>query len=454
MALDIKGKRNIDMTKGDPYRLLISFALPLLLGDLFQQLYNMTDTWVIGNFATNDEYAAVGSCFHILLLIIKSFIGLASGAGIIIARKFGAGDKEGVRKGSCTAVVIALVCCVIFTVLGRVIGPLSLKIANVPEAVYGHARAYLDIIFSLVSAQVIYNMGAGILRAVGDSRKPFIFLVIASLINVVLDLYFVVVLHKGIRGVAWATAIAQCVAAVLTVIELLKTNTDVRIEKDRFEFDPALCKDMIKLGIPTAIQTAITAFSNVFIQSYINNLGVNFMNGYATYVKCEQFLFMAATSMGIASMTYVSQNVGAGDLERARAGVKASNVILFVYTGILGALMIGFAPQIAGFFNSNPEVVDHAVFALRLNTTVFMVQGLTQVYMGAIRGCGDTKTPLFLQISFNILFRQAGLFIVTNFIALTRLSVLCVQPVSWIILFIAITIAYRRCLIGKKPKER
>lgn len=446
-------KKNIDMTKGDPYRLLISFAMPLLLGDLFQQLYNMTDTWVIGNYATNDEYAAVGSCFPVLLLVIKSFVGLSSGVGIVIARKFGAGDREGVRKSSYTAICIALACCVIFTVLGKVAGPIALRISKVPENVVGHARAYLDIIFNLVSAQIIYNMGAGILRAVGDSRKPFIFLVIASVTNIVLDLYFVVVLGKGIRGVAWATAIAQCIAAVLIIIELFRTDTDVRIIKKHFGFDKTICKDMIKLGIPTAIQIAVTAISNVFVQSYVNKLGVNFMGGNATYVKCEQILFLAATSMGLASMTYVSQNVGAKDYQRARDGVRASNVMMITYTFVIGSLMMIFAPKIAGFFNSNPEVIDNSVFCLRMITPAFFFMGISQVLMGALRGCGDTKTPLYIQIGFNILFRQIALFLITTYIAHTRFTVVIVQPSSWIIMFLATSFAYSRCLIGKKDKQ-
>ncbi len=444
MALKNRMQKNIDMTKGNIYALLISFALPLLLGDLFQQLYNLADTWVIGNFATNDEYAAVGACSHILNLIIKTFIGLSSGAGIVIARHFGAGEQDKVKKASSTAMYIALICSVLFTIAGRVLGPMALRLSNVPDSVYHHAKSYLDIIFSLVAAQIIYNMGAGVLRAVGDSRKPFFFLVAASIVNVILDLFFVVALKMGIKGVAWATAIAQCVAAALTVIELFETNTDVALKKGELYFEKALSKEIVTLGIPTAVQMAITALSNVLIQSYINGLGVDFLSGYSTYTKCEQLLFMAANSMGVACMTFVSQNMGAMNIERSKTGVKSSIVIMASYTVVVTLFVVIFAPQISAFFNSETKVIEYSVMALRLATPLFVIQGTDQILMGALRGCGDTKTPLFMQVGFNVLFRQISIRIITKFIAYTPFSVCIVQPLSWIVLFCAMMVAYKR----------
>ncbi len=452
MALKNRVQRNIDMTHGSIYRLLITFALPLFLGDMFQQLYTMADTWVIGNFASNDEYAAVGACFHIFNLMIKTFIGLSSGAGIVIAKLYGAGDKERVRKGASTAIWIAIICSVLFTCFGNLIVPYALKASKVPEHICGYARTYLSILINLMFAQVVYNMGAGILRAVGDSRKPFLFLVIASVINVILDLYFVVVLGWGIKGVAWATAIAQCVAAVLIVIELLTTKLDVRIEKGSFEFDKAICKEMILLGIPTAIQMGITSISNVLIQSFVNGLGVNFLSGYSTYTKCEMILFMTANSMSIACMTFVSQNHGAGNIPRAKEGVKASAVITFVYMGVIGVIVLLFAPQITAFFNSEPEVIKYGTLALRLVTPFFFVQGANQIMMGALRGIGNTTMPMFMQIGFNVLFRQIAIRLVTNYIAYTPFSVLIIQPASWCVLLIAMTILSRNAIIFRKEQ--
>ncbi len=453
MAFKNRIQKNLDMTKGDIYRLLITFALPLLLGDMFQQLYNMTDTWVIGNYASNDEYAAVGACFYITNLVIKSFIGLSSGAGIIISKYFGEGNRDKVARGSATAVCIALVCSVLFTVLGRIVSPAALRLSNVPDEVFAYAKSYLDIIFNLVAAQVIYNMGAGILRSVGDSRKPFLYLVAAAVINVVLDLYFVIVLGMGIKGVAWATAIAQCVAAALTVIELFRTKLWVRLTKETFVWEGKTAVNMIRLGIPTALQMAITSLSNVFIQSYINGLGVDFLSGFSTFAKCEQILFMASNSLGVACMTFVSQNIGAGNIERARDGHKASVRILSIYTGTICLFLFIFARPVSAFFNDAPEVVRYSCLALRVVTPFFLIQGRNSVMMGALRGCGDTKTPLFMQVAFNVLFRQIAMYTVTNFISYTPLAVLIVHPASWIVLFIAMSIVYSRSVLGKKEAK-
>ena len=450
MALKNRVQKNIDMTKGDIYRLLIAFALPLFLGDLFQQLYNLTDTWVIGNYATNDEYAAVGTCFHIFNLLIKTFIGFSSGAGIVIARYFGADDKEKVRRGASTAIWIALVCSVFFTIFGWFIIPHALVWSKVPDSIRDYSTTYLRILISFITAQIIYNMGAGILRAVGDSRKPFFYLVAAAFINVVLDMYFVIVLGWGIKGVAWATAIAQCCAALLIIIELLTTKLDVRIGKGSFAFDGSICRSMVMLGIPTAIQMGITSISNVLIQSFVNGLGINFLSGYSTYSKCEQLLFMSATSMSIACMTFVSQNHGAGDLERARKGIKASLVILSSYVAVICLILVVFTPQIAAFFNSEPEVIKYSVMALRMVTPFFFVQCGCQTLMGAMRGIGNTKTPMFLQIGFNVLFRQIAIRLITKYIAYTPFTVLIVQPLSWIVLLCALLFAARKTVLFKK----
>lgn len=453
MSIVSRTRKNVDMRSGNIYSLLITFALPLLLGDLFQQLYNLTDTWVIGNFATNAEYSAVGACSPILKLIIKSFIGFSAGTQLVISRSYGQWNQERVKHGSSTAAVICIVSAVLLTIVGRVISPYALKITGVPPEIYNYAKDYLDIIFNLVSAQIIYNMGAGVLRSIGDSQKPFLFLVAASVINVILDLYFVIKLGWGIKGVAWATAIAQCVSAALVIIELFRTTLWVKIDIHDFKFDKDMAKEMIGLGVPTAIQMGITALSNVFVQSYVNGLGVDFLSAHSTYSKTENLLFLFANSIGIATMTFVSQNLGANQIERARQGVKASMVIIETITISLGALIILFARPIAIFFNDEPGVVKYATYALRFVTPFFLCQCLTQVFINAIRGCGDTKTPMFLQLTFNIGFRQLVLFLTKKFIAYTPESVLAAQPLSWMAVFFSLLIAYRRCAIGKNPKK-
>ena len=437
-------KKTLDMTKGNIYSLIIQFAIPLILGNLFQQLYNMTDTWVLGNYVGNEQYSAVGACSPIMLIVLNGMMGFSTGIGIVISRYFGAKDSEKLKKASQTAMIIAAFCAVFFTALGVGLSPEVLRLTKVPEESLNYAVTYLRIIFSCVTAQVVYNVGSAILRAVGDSRRPFLFLMTASLTNIVLDLLFVIAFHMGVEGVALATAIAQMLSALLTLRELLISKTDIRLELKTLLFDKQICRSMVTVGLPTGLQMSLNMVSNTFIQSYINALGTDFISGYATFHKVEELLFTTNNSIGSGCMTFVSQNLGAGNPKRAKEGVKASLVVQLVSSLVMVAIIVAFAPSIVAFFNAKPEVVKYGTMSLRIISSFFPLHGISAIMMYALRGAGNSRGPFICMLFCMIGVRLSYLHFATRLIGNFPQVVISAFPVGWTCMFIAILIMYLR----------
>jgi putative MATE family efflux protein len=442
--------KTLDMTKGNIYSLVIQFAIPLVLGNLFQELYNMTDTWVLGNYVGNAQYSAVGACAPITLIVLNGMVGFSTGVGIVISRFFGAREDEKLKRSSQTAMVIALFFAVFFTVLGVTLSPAVLKLTRVPEESLEYATTYLRIIFSFISAQVVYNIGSAILRAVGDSRKPFYFLMTASLTNIVLDLLFAIKFHLGVEGVAYATAIAQMLSAILTVIELIRTKAKVRLVLDGWLFDRDICRSMISVGLPTGLQMSLNMVGNTFIQSYINALGTDFLSGYTTYHKVQEVLFTTNNSIGSGCMTFVSQNLGANDAKRAKEGVRASLVIQLVSSLTMVAILLVFAPNIVAFFNSKEEVVRNGTLCIRIITSSFPIHGISAILMYALRGAGNTKGPFISMLVCTIGIRLTYLYLITRFVANTPVTVLLSFTVGWTANFLVILVMYLRTDFGSR----
>ena len=321
-----KGK-DVDMTQGNITRHIITFALPLLAGNVFQQMYNMVDTWVVGNYVSNEAFSAVGSVGPIVNMLIGFFMGLSSGAGVVISQYYGARREDKVRDTVHTAVTMTLILGALFTLLGLTITPLMLKLMKTPENVLPQSTAYLTIYFSGIIGLLLYNIGAGILRAVGDSQRPFYYLVVCAVMNTVLDLVFVLVFQMGVQGVALATVLSQCTSAVLVMMALLRSDNCIRLELQKLKLHWDMLKKIISVGIPAALQMAVTSFSNVFVQSYINHFGDNCMSGWTTYAKVDQLIFLPMQSIALASTTFVGQNLGCNQVERAKKGVAQALAI-------------------------------------------------------------------------------------------------------------------------------
>ena len=313
---------DVDMTEGSIVRHILTFALPLLVGNIFQQLYNMVDTWVVGNYVSNAAFSAVGSIGPIINLLIGFFLGLSSGAGVVISQYYGARNEDKVRETVHTAILMTLVMAALFTVTGVLMAPFMVDLMKAPADVRPEAITYLTIYFSGVAGLMVYNMGAGVLRAVGDSRRPFFFLCVSALLNTALDLLFVLRFGMGVAGVAWATVIAQCVSAVLVLITLLRADSCIRLIPRELRISWEMLKKIFKIGIPAALQMAVTSFSNVIVQSYINYFQTDVMAGWTAYGKIDQILFMPMQSIALASTTFVGQNLGRNQVDRAKRGVR------------------------------------------------------------------------------------------------------------------------------------
>ena len=436
-------RQDVDMTQGNITRHILMFALPLVLGNLFQQMYNLVDTYVVGQYATNEAYAAVGSVGVIVNIFIGLFSGFATGAGVVISQHFGAHDPEKVTKTVHTAAMTTLILCPIFTVLGLGLTPLMLQWNNTPANVLPESTTYLSIYFWGISGLLIYNMGSGILRAVGDSKRPFYYLVVCACMNAVLDVLFVAVLKMGVAGVALATALSQIVSAVLVVIQLLRTTSVVKLQPKALRLHLPFLRQIIRVGIPASLQMSVTAFSNVFVQSYINFFREDFMSAWTTYSKVDAILFLPMQSIGMAVSTFVGQNLGAGQVDRARKGVRTGLISCLLFTGLGMIPILIFAPGIVRILNDKPQVVEYGTLLLRVITPFFLVSCFSHLYSGALRGAGDSRAPMIIMLSTFVGARQLYLFIMSQ-VCNEVIPIALSYPVGWILCSAVTTIYYHK----------
>ena len=409
-------KKTRDMTQGTIWKHLLAFALPLMIGNLFQQLYNTVDSIVVGQFVSKQALAAVGSTTSIINMLVGFFSGVSVGAGVIISQRFGAKDPEGVHKAVHTTISLTLIIGLIGTVVGIVLAPIMLTLMKTPQDVFVEAKAYLQIYFGGISGLMLYNMGSGILRAVGDSRRPLYFLVFSSCVNIVLDLLFVLGFHMGVEGVAYATIIAQFSSAALIYFTLYRTHDVHRFQPKKLRIYPEMVRSIIRVGLPAGLQQALTSFSNVFVQGYINSFGTNCVAGWSCYHRIDQFILLPMQSISMASTTFVGQNIGHRDLERTEKGIRTAVMLSIVVTGILIGLVVIFCAPLIKIFNDDPGVVEYGVMFIRLISPFYLIICFNQIYAGALRGAGDAKAPMFIMLFSFVMFRQLYLAIGTQFI--------------------------------------
>lgn len=432
-----------NMTEGNIWMHLILFALPLLIGNLFQQLYNTVDSIVVGNFVSKTALAAVGSTDNIINTIIGFFSGLATGAGVVISHSFGSGDKKALHRAVHTTITLTFVLSIFFTIAGLLLAPLFLKLMATPEDVLPEASAYLRIYFAGVSGLMIYNMGSGILRAVGDSRRPLYILIVCAVTNIVLDLAFVVYLGAGVEGVAYATIISQWISAILVLVILTKEQSDYRLVWKDLRIDKRTTLSILRIGFPAGLQMAITAFSNVFVQSYINQFGSSCMAGWTTYGKLDKFCLLPIQSLGLSITTFVGQNLGAKKMERARKGTAYAVILSIGAALVLMMPVMATAPMLATLFTNDPEVIAYGVRFIRLMMPFYVAISFNQILGNALRGAGNSVVPMILMMSSFIVFRQIYLFAISH-IYNTITSVALGYPFGWILCSVLLLIYYMK----------
>ncbi len=421
-----------DMTAGSIPKQILLFSLPLMLGNIFQMLYNTVDVMVVGNYVSKQALAAVGSTTAIVNILVFFFNGFSVGAGVVISHYFGAGDDEKVHQTVETTITLTFVFCILFTLIGCLGVRPMLRFMSTPDDVFADATVYLTIYFMGLSGLLIYNMGSGILRAVGNTALPLLFLILTSVLNILLDLFFVLVLQSGIAGVAIATIISQMVSSVLILILLTRSREMYRLVWKDLHIDYPITKRIFTVGLPAGIQSVITAFSNVFVQSYVNSFGSSCMAGWSSYNKLDTFIMLPMQSMAMAATTFVSQNIGAQKEKRAARGTFITILMSVIVTGVIASLLFFFAEPAVGLFSKDPSVIEYGSLFLHANVFFMIANCVNHVLAGALRGRGDAKGPMIIMLLSFVAVRQLYLFIVTRFVANTPLLVGFGYPAGWI----------------------
>ena len=421
-----------NMTVGPIFRQLLFFSLPLMLGNAFQMLYNTVDSVIVGNFVSKQALAAIGSTTMIVNMMVFFFNGFSIGAGVTIARYFGARDMEKLHSAIETTMAATFLLSVVFSIAGVLLVHPMLRFMSTPEDVFADASLYLRIYIGGISGLLIYNMGSGILRAVGDSTRPLYFLILTSILNIILDLFFILVLKTGIAGAAIATILSQFASGALILVLLTRTRDIYRLSWKELRLDFPILKKIFGIGMPTAVQSVLTAFSNMFVQSYINFFGSDCMAGWSSYNKLDQFIMLPMQSMDMAATTFVSQNVGAGNEKRADRGTVAALILISGITGSIIALLILFAPSAVRLFSPDPAVIEYGVLFIRTNVAFLLFNCINHVLAGALRGRGDSRGPMVIMLSTFVLLRQIYLFLITRFYANTPRTVALGYPVGWV----------------------
>lgn len=393
------------MTEGNIFKQIVKFSIPLILGNLFQQLYNTVDSIIVGNYIGSDALAAVGSTGSLINLLLAFCVGASAGAGIVISQFYGAKDKDGMDVAVHTTIAISAIAGLVMTVVGVLFAPGLLRLMGTPSDILPASSLYLRIYFAGIFFSVVYNFAAGILNAVGNSAKALQYLMIAAGSNVVFDWLFVVVFHMGVEGVALATDIGQFLSFIFILRFMMKSQDMYRLELRKIRLDKKTSGKIIKVGIPTGIQNMMISFSNVVIQSSVNSFGAVLMAAFAAYVKIDGFNILPVLSFSMAATTFTGQNVGAGQYERVRRGMWTALAMGVGYTILSSAGILVFGRQIIGVFVNEAEVIELGCYILKFFCPFYFLLAIIHVLAGTVRGTGKTIPPMVIILMSLCVFR-------------------------------------------------
>ncbi|MCR0171495.1 MATE family efflux transporter [[Clostridium] innocuum] len=394
-----KSKNRGLMTEGVIWKEILLFSIPLLLGNLFQQLYNAVDSVVVGNYIGAQALAAVGSSAPVINLLVSFFMGLAVGAGVIISRYFGARKKEELHIAVHTSLALTFAAGLVMTLIGVLISPYVLQWVGTPSDVMESSVLYLRIYFLGILSVMVYNMGSGILRTVGDSRNPLYFLIVSSVTNIILDMLFVIVFHMGIAGVGWATLIAQTISAVLTMLLLMRTKEEYQVKLKHIRFHKHMLYEIVRLGLPSGLQNAIVSFSNVIVQSNINAFGSLAMAGCGSYTKIDGFAILPVMSYSMALTTFTGQNMGAKKYDRVKQGAKTGILMSVITIVCISALLLMLGPNVLAIFSSDPTVINYGLYMMHVLAPGYIFLAISHAFNGIIRGAGITTVPMIVMVT-------------------------------------------------------
>ena len=423
-------KKTLLMTEGSIWKSILLFSVPLILGNLLQQLYNTADSIIVGNFLGSNALAAVGSSGSPIYLLIGFSQGVAVGAGVVVSQYLGAKDKKETHIAVHTSLAIAVILGLILTVGGIAVSRSLLVWMNTPEEVLGDAVTYMKLYFGGVLFSVVYNMAAGILNAAGNSRRSVLYLACASITNIILDLMLIAGLKMGVAGAAIATDISQLVSCVLSLRFLMKVDADYKVELSAIRPDQRMTSRIVRIGLPTGIQNMVISFSNVLVQSSVNSYGAAAMAGFAAYMKIDGFNILPVSSISMAATTFVGQNYGAGRLDRVKRSVWVTLAIGVIYTLCTGAALLAGQDAILHLFTADEAVVTYGKLAMRWFCPFYFLLSILHGLAGAVRGTGASVPPMVVLLVSLCLFRVVWIqFLLPFFSGIEGVFIL--YPVSW-----------------------
>jgi len=435
--------RENSITGGVIWRQLLIFFFPILIGTFFQQLYNTVDTIIVGQYVGKEALAAVGTTGTLINLLVGFFVGVSSGATVIISQFFGGGDWSNLSKSVHTSIALALAGGAIIMAVGLLTAQPSLALLGVPDEIMSDALLYLNVYYCGMIFCMIYNVGTGVLRAIGDSKMPLYVLIVCCLANILLDLLFVVVFHWGVFGVSLATALSQGISALLVMLRLMLTKEAYRVEVKHIRFDPGILKRVIRIGLPSGLQSVMYSFSNLFIQASINSFGTDAIASWAAIGKIDGFIWMVMGAFGISITTFVGQNFGAKQYDRVKRSVKVCLLMTLGVTIALSIVLLAFMEPLLRFFTGDPAVIAIGQDFFRILGPSYFTFVFIEIFSGAIRGAGEALQPMLIT-SFGV----CGLRILWLIAAVpfypTMQMVAMNYPVTWVTTALVFTIYYCR----------
>lgn len=418
------------LTEGSIWKSMLFFAFPILLGNIFQQLYNTADAFIVGRFLEKNAYAAVSSSGSLIFLLVGFFTGIAVGAGVVIARYFGAKDYDKLHTAIHTTLAFGLAAGIILTVLGMTLTPQLLRLMKTDPQVLPNSVAYFRMYFAGSIAIVLYNMCVGILQAVGDSRHPLYYLILSSLINIGLDLLFVGVFGLGVWSAATATTIAQFISLGLCLYRLCHYDTVYRVQLRKIRFNFPMLRQIVHFGLPSGVQNSIIAFANVIVQSNINAFGADAMAGCGTYSKLEGFAFLPITCFTMALTTFVSQNLGAHQYDRVKCGVRFGILCSVTMAEVIGALIFLFSPALIALFQNDPPVIAIGVKQAHIEAFFYCFLAFSHCIAAIMRGAGKPTVPMFVMLAVWCVLRVSYISIVVPMMGRIEV-VFSAYPLTW-----------------------
>lgn len=418
------------LLEGPIWKGIVSFAIPLFLGNLFQQLYNTVDSLIVGNFLGSDALAAVSSSGSLIFLLVGFFNGIAVGAGVVISKYFGAKDYENLKKAVHTDVAFGLAAGVILTVIGMFLAPQILVWMGTPESVLPNSIIYFRIYFAGSLAFVMYNIVMGILQAVGDSRHPLYYLIFSSIVNVVLDLLFVGTFHWGVGSAAFATALSQAASAVLCFIRLVRTNEVYQVNIREIRFHMHILKQIIRIGLPSGLQNSLISIGNIVVQSNINKFGVMAVAACGVYSKIEGFAFLPITCFAMSLTTFIGQNLGARQYERVKRGAAFGITCSVTLAEVVGVIVYVAMPYLATAFDDSAEVVAIATKQAHTEALFFFLLAFSHCIAGILRGAGKSTVPMFTMLASWCIIRITYITITVHFIPKIQV-IFWAYPLTW-----------------------